>query len=561
MVIFALTYSLLYSVTGWVAWWGIKTFNQDYHWYAGVAVPNLSDLKQIAHHLNEVRSGLYYFAAENLSTPVKDPKESKEQLATYRTQIEAAETAYKKVSDHYLSTPFDIGEEAIYNKALAAADRLIPAINKDMGLLEEDFKNNWPAVSKNMTEMVHPLLEEVLGYVAQTFDQTQRNSDGHLSESLDHLGDLKIVLGLWVLLFIVIGLMISRVFANSTVSAIEHVIKILRNALKQVTSDLGGLMRASESLAQTSSEQAASLQATGSSLNQIAAMITRSTESARHASENASQSHENAEDGRTAVADMLTAMQNIHESNDAIMNQVQQSNRRMEEIVGMIKQIGAKTQVINDIVFQTKLLSFNASVEAARSGEHGSGFSVVAEEIANLAQTSGNAAEDISQMLQGSVGSVINLVADMQSRVEKLTAEGKRKVGSGIMIAKRSAEILEEIVLNSGKVANLANEISAASMEQAQGVSDINRRVTEMDSITHGNAATSEKVQNSTQVLHNQMQQLSVAMDLLSSAVIGAQEQDAFEEFMILRHHEHDKKVAPFKGKVSPKKLQKRSAA
>lgn len=100
---------------------------------------------------------------------------------------------------------------------------------------------------------------------------------------------------------------------------------------------------------------------------------------------------------------MIHSITEISESNDRIMSQVADGNRKISEIVQVISEIGNKTKVINDIVFQTKLLSFNASVEAARAGEHGKGFAVVAEEVGNLAQMSGNAAKEISDMLNGSV--------------------------------------------------------------------------------------------------------------------------------------------------------------
>ncbi|MHA0111674.1 methyl-accepting chemotaxis protein, partial [Klebsiella pneumoniae] len=78
------------------------------------------------------------------------------------------------------------------------------------------------------------------------------------------------------------------------------------------------------------------------------------------------------------------------------------ANSQLQSISNIIGEISAKTNIINDIVFKTQLLSFNASIEAARAGQHGRGFAVVAEEVGNLAQMSGNAAKEIRALLEDS---------------------------------------------------------------------------------------------------------------------------------------------------------------
>lgn len=124
---------------------------------------------------------------------------------------------------------------------------------------------------------------------------------------------------------------------------------------------------------------------------------------------------------------MITAIEDIHKSNQNMMMSVEKSNANIEEIIQVIHEISNKTKVINEIVFQTKLLSFNASVEAARAGEQGKGFSVVAEEIGSLAAMSGNAAQEISAMLTESTTKVEKIVNTTKSEVGALMIEGKRK--------------------------------------------------------------------------------------------------------------------------------------
>jgi methyl-accepting chemotaxis protein len=197
-------------------------------------------------------------------------------------------------------------------------------------------------------------------------------------------------------------------------------------------------------------------------------------------------------------------MDEISQSNESIMAQINESNQKMGEIVRVIQEIGNKTKVINEIVFQTKLLSFNASVEAARAGEHGKGFAVVAEEVGNLAQMSGNAAKEISDMLDGSISKVDFIVNETKSKVEHLVAQGKGKVESGVRVARQCSDVLNEIVHNVSKVSTLSQEISQASKEQAQGVTEINKAMGQLDTVNQQNTTTSQEASTSAQQLSSE---------------------------------------------------------
>src|SRR5262249_18263323 len=110
----------------------------------------------------------------------------------------------------------------------------------------------------------------------------------------------------------------------------------------------------------------------------------------------------------------LAVLQGLQRS----MGDISKANLQLEMINDIIKQITAKTAVINDIVFETQLLSFNASIEAARAGQHGRGFAVVAEEVGNLAKMSGRAAEEIKELLQRSVGQVNLSISEIGEKVK-----------------------------------------------------------------------------------------------------------------------------------------------
>jgi len=214
-------------------------------------------------------------------------------------------------------------------------------------------------------------------------------------------------------------------------------------------------------------------------------------------------------------------MGEINESNAHIMEQIDESNKRIAEIVKVINDIGVKTKVINDIVFQTKLLSFNASVEAARAGEHGKGFAVVAEEVGNLAQMSGNAAKEITTMLTSSTEKVESIVKDTKTKVEALISVGKSKVEAGTTIAHQCGDVLNEIVDNVSKVSNMAVEISAASDEQAQGVGEISKAMHQLDQVTQQNTQASQELASSAETLAHQSTSVRATVNSLTKTIYG----------------------------------------
>ena len=252
--------------------------------------------------------------------------------------------------------------------------------------------------------------------------------------------------------------------------AITKVISSLTDNSDQVSSAASQIAASSQELSQAVTEQAASLEETASSIEEMSSMVQKNADNANQARNIANGSLESAGKGQKVITNMINAIDDINTSNKNIMNQINHSNEQISEIVNVIKEIESKTKVINDIVFQTKLLSFNASVEAARAGDQGKGFAVVAEEVGNLAQMSGNAANEISVLLNNSISKVENIVRDTKDKVEVLIKEGSYKVESGTLIARECGVVLDEIMDNTKKVTKMTDEISTACQEQSSGV-------------------------------------------------------------------------------------------
>ncbi|OYZ19181.1 MAG: hypothetical protein B7Y39_12320 [Bdellovibrio sp. 28-41-41] len=329
------------------------------------------------------------------------------------------------------------------------------------------------------------------------------------------------MLSLFIFLGAVLALVLGAFIINTPIKTLTNLASTLSHIGEQVTVASAGIASSSQQLSEASTEQAASLEETAASLEEITSMISKATENAQNTSETSSESHKKAEEGRESVDQMLSSMDEISQSNEAILTQINESNRQMSDIVKVIQDIGNRTKVINEIVFQTKLLSFNASVEAARAGEHGKGFAVVAEEVGNLAQMSGNAAKEITDMLDASISKVEGIVRNTQQKVEGLIQSGKEKVDSGVTVAKQCSDVLNEIVQNVSRVSGLSLEISQAAKEQAQGVSEINKAMSQLDTVTQQNAATSEEAASAAEELSGQAESLKESVEELMAVITG----------------------------------------
>jgi methyl-accepting chemotaxis protein len=295
----------------------------------------------------------------------------------------------------------------------------------------------------------------------------------------------------------------------------------LRSAEKATTETCAGLVDTSQSLSQGATQQASAVQETVATLNEINAMVGRSQEGVHKTSALAAQSEKAAGQGRQKVNEMITSIDAISQGNEMILNQVDQGNRKLEDIVRIINDIGSKTKVINDIVFQTKLLSFNASVEAARAGEAGKGFSVVAEEVGNLAQMSGRASKEISDMLGDSVKKATQIVDESKKSMQSMLELGRSRVETGKSVARECGHSLEEVVKMVGEVSTMAEDMSRAAEESAKGVSEITKAMQQIDQAVLQNSNLSQETARRSRELESQTRDIQSIVDVIETDLLN----------------------------------------
>lgn len=243
----------------------------------------------------------------------------------------------------------------------------------------------------------------------------------------------------------------------------------------------------SRDLEVSSIEQLDILMTTISASHQINSMVNRTSDSTNFLSEEAKRLSSMSQKGSTIIGEMVGFSLQMKDGSEYFKSEIEKSMDELTEALSIIKEIASKTQLINDIVFQTKLLSFNASVESARAGENGKGFAVVAEEIGKLAQMSGRSANEIATIVDKSVFSINKAIETAKSRVEKITTEGKKQNEQSHESAKNCEFVFHNISEKIQSINAMIEEIAVATKEQSIGVNQLDLAIIKLQEMADRN--------------------------------------------------------------------------
>ncbi|MBF0313419.1 MAG: hypothetical protein HQK50_14430 [Oligoflexia bacterium] len=393
-----------------------------------------------------------------------------------------------------LSTYYDELQAITKNEGdLEKIKRARKATNEYAAAAEEWIKNDTLVQQKILPAMNQGAQEAI-----KLADETEQAGwDSMSSSEINAEAMIKVAVMMIItvaLLAIALGIGIGVTLSNFIANPIRLILEQLCGASTQVGQAAGEVSSASQHLSESSCQQAANIEETSSSLEEISSMVENNVKNAEKSTALAVNVRRVSEEGNHSMRELIASMKDILKSNEKI-----------QALVKVISEIGEKTKVIDEIVFQTKLLSFNASVEAERAGEQGRGFAVVAQEIGNLAKMSGQAAMEITKIVKDSI-----------RNAEEITTENKQKVEQGNALVSKTAQILGEITEQAGVVAENAKQILSASKEQASGIKQINGAVVQLDRTTQENAATAEEASSSSEELSAQAETLK---DIISGLV------------------------------------------
>jgi methyl-accepting chemotaxis protein len=285
-------------------------------------------------------------------------------------------------------------------------------------------------------ESLNSLVGTVRGALAEVMEMMSRLAKGDLSKRIagDYRGDLAKLKG----------------DSNAMAEQLAQVIGQTSEGMSVIKSATAQLAVGAQDLSQRTEEQVSSLEELSAAIRQMSATVKQNSQNAVLASEIAAATHQAAQGGGDVANSATSAMGKIEES-----------SRHISDIIGLI----------DEIAFQTNLLALNAAVEAARAGDAGRGFTVVAQEVRALAQRSAQASKDIKGLI----------------------AASSQQVKQGVDLVTKAGTALGEIVKSIKNVANIVAEIAQASQEQSANVNQLEDTVNQMETVTQKNASLVEE--------------------------------------------------------------------
>lgn len=305
----------------------------------------------------------------------------------------------------------------------------------------------------------------------------------------------------------------STLFIFRASRFLNGILAMLRANSNEVSQASDLLFKRGQTLTAGAVEQTSALQQTAAATEQLSTMVNSNAEQANESTKLTSGSTSKARHGREVVEEMIASIARIESRNAEILNGVDQSNLEIKRITSFIEEIGQKTSVINDIVFQTKLLSFNAAVEAARAGEHGRGFSVVAEEVGNLARMSGAAAQEIRDLLKDGIKRTDTIVDQMKNDLGQIVERATREIADGAKTAERVGQVFDGLVESTKSIGGLTTSIAQGAAEQDRGLREIANAMVRLENLSTEN-------QESASATNGAAENLQAQVALLDSVIL-----------------------------------------
>lgn len=305
-------------------------------------------------------------------------------------------------------------------------------------------------------------------------------ADDVKAEAENRMRRAVLVIGFGVLFLTLVGSLVGFWASRRITHPLNHVITGLSQGSKKVSAASEQVLKTSDLLAEGASEQASTLEEISVTLEQMASSARKNAEDAGETNVIATETSRVMEEANLSMNGLVASMTDI--------------SRSGEETQKIVK-------TIDEIAFQTNLLALNAAVEAARAGEAGAGFSVVAEEVRNLAVRAAQAAKNTADLVEGIL----------------------KKIREGSGVAGRTGKVFSQVAASASKMEQLVSEIAAASREQAQGIEQMNRALVDVDQVVQQNVINAEESASTAKMFAAEAKQMRDFVGELATLVVGYQ--------------------------------------
>jgi methyl-accepting chemotaxis protein/methyl-accepting chemotaxis protein-1 (serine sensor receptor) len=412
--------------------------------------------------MSDAMRGVLLNPANQAEFDKKKKADAELSAAVKRLLAEGADPAYAEIADQ-------IGKRD-EEKLDPIEDRVLALAARDTKAATRTYFDEYLPVRAQQTALV----EKLRGMASAAFDKAVAAESARASRTYA----LVIWLGGTLILLMSAAFGWSVWETRSMSARISAETATLADAASGVLRAAGEVAGSSQSLSLGATEQAASLEETSASMEQMASMTRKNADNSQHAATLMGEVDVRVRDSNRSLADMVTAMASI-----------QDSSRQVAKII----------KTIDEIAFQTNILALNAAVEAARAGEAGMGFAVVADEVRNLAQRSAQAAKDTAALIEASIAKA----QDGNHKVEQVAAS------------------ISGITGGIASVKGLVDEVSVASRQQAQGIDQVSQAIAQMEKVTQTTAATAEESAAASEHLSGQARDAMGVVGRLE-ALVGA---------------------------------------
>jgi len=452
-------------LVGFFGWRGISQTEEGLREVSLNRLPSILGLEMIG----ESRTGIQ--KCERILVYEQDPEIVKRQYPKIEEEWKQVEKGWKI----YEPLPQTQEEEQLWKQFVPKWDAWKKQHQEVIDLVKKGDLAGARALSYGKARDALDQASELLKKIT---DLNIKVADDFTKDALPHAARTKMISLIGMFLGAGVALAIGIVLSLSITRPINNVVVGIKESGDQVSAASGQLSSSSQQLAEGASQQAASLEETSSSLEEMASMTRQNAENANQADQ--------------LMRDTINVVARANDSMTELTTSIQEISMASEETQKIIK-------TIDEIAFQTNLLALNAAVEAARAGEAGAGFAVVADEVRNLAMRAAEAAKNTSGLIEGTV----------------------KKVKDGGDLVRKTNEAFSEVSASSTKVGELVAEIASASSEQAQGISQLNTAVADMDKVIQQNAANAEESAAASEELSAQADQMRVHVQALLEVVGG----------------------------------------